>query len=88
MSIVEKNGQIPDMFNLRHKHDSVSDDFAYDYSNNLFKNTLSSVIYNNDKVEKVLDKMNDLMVVVIDEVLPVRNIFFFTHSKYYNKHGK
>jgi len=88
MSIIEKNSQIPSMFILKHKHDTVSEDFGYDYSNNLLKNTLSPHLYTNDKVENILNKLNDLMVIVIDESLSVRNLFSYTHNKYYNKHGK
>jgi hypothetical protein len=88
MSIISKNTQIPDMYVLRHKHDSNSDDFCYNYSDNLMKNSLSPVVYKNNNNEKVLDKINDMMVTIFDSILPVRNLFFYTHEKIYNKHGR
>lgn len=87
-NIIEENSQIPEMYLTRHKHDSVSEDFAFDYSSNLLKNTLSPVLYKNEDTEATLNKLNDMVVVMLDEILPIRNMFFFTHSKYYNKHGK
>ena len=87
-NIIEENSQIPEMYLTRHKHDSVSEDFAFDYSSNLLKNTLSPVLYKNEETEASLNKLNDMVVVMLDEILPVRNMFFWTHSKYYNKHGR
>jgi hypothetical protein len=88
MSLIEKSGQIPDMYNLRHKHDSICEDFALDYGSKLLPNSLSPELYKNNKNETVLNGINDLLNVIVDEILPVRNIFFFTHTKHYNKHGK
>lgn len=87
-NIIEENSQIPDLYLVRHKHDSISDDFAYDYSSNLLKKTLSPVLYQNEDTAKSLDKLEEMTVTMIEEILPVRNLFFFTHPKYYNKHGK
>lgn len=88
MSIIEENSEIPEMYRLRHKHDSVSEDTGFDYSQNILKRTLSPILYNNTENELFLEKLNDMTVTMVDSVLPTRNIFFFTHNKYFNKHGK
>lgn len=88
MNIIEKNSQIPDLYTLRHKNDSNSEDFAYDYSSNLLKKTLSPLLYNNEDTANTLDKLEEMTVTMIEEILPVKNMFFFSHDKYYNKHGR
>lgn len=87
-NVVEELNQIPEMYAIRHKHDTVLSEMGYDYSTNLLDKTLSPILYNNDNNVLFLDKLNDMMVSMIDSILPVRNIFFFSHTKYFNKHGK
>jgi hypothetical protein len=87
-NITEESQQIPEMYILRNKHNKYINNMGYNYSENLLKNTLSPVLYKNDKTSEFINKLNDLMVTLIDSVQPVRNIFNFTVSKYYNKHGR
>lgn len=88
MSLIEENSEIPEMFILRHKHDSDMPDSGYDYSKNLLPRTISPILYNNDDNVEFLDKLNDMTVSMIEHVLPTRNMFFYSHNKYFNKHGK
>jgi len=88
ININEENNEIPEMYMLRHKHDTVLPEQGYNYTDNLLNKTLSPVIYNNDNNVLFLDKLNNMMVSMIDTVLPVRNIFFYSHNKYFNRHGK
>lgn len=87
-SLIEKQNEIPEMYALRHKHDTTLPEMGYDYTNNLLRKTLSPVLYNNDNNITFLDKLNDMMVSLIDSILPTRNIFFYSHNKYFNRHGK
>lgn len=87
-SIIEELNEIPEMYALRHKHDTDLPEMGYDYSENLLKKTLSPVLYNNDNNIEFLDKLSYMMVSLIETVLPTRNIFFFSHNKHFNKHGK
>jgi hypothetical protein len=88
MSILQNNREIPEIHLIKHKHDSEPNDAGFDYSKNILKRTISPILYNNDNNELFLNKLNDLIAVMFDSVLPVRNIFFYTLDKYYNKHGK
>jgi hypothetical protein len=87
-NITEESQQIPELYALRNKHNKYIKEMGYDYSNNLLKNTLSPVLYRNNKTAGFLQKLNDMVVTLYDSVLPVRNIFSFTQNKYYNKHGR
>ena len=88
VSIIEKNSEIPEMFTLRHKHDTDLPEMGFDYSSNLLQKTLSPILYNNDNNNILLGQLNDMMVSLIENILPTRNIFFYSHNKYFNKHGK
>jgi hypothetical protein len=88
MNIIEENSQIPEMYTLRHKHDTESGDEGFNYSEKLLERTVSPVLYNNDNNVLFLEKFNNMLVTMYEYVLPVRNIFFYSHNKYYNKHGK
>lgn len=87
-SLIEETNEIPEMFMLRHKHDTVLPEMGYNYTENLLKKTLSPVLYNNDNNIMFLDKLNNMMIAMIETILPTRNIFFYSHNKYFNKHGK
>jgi hypothetical protein len=87
-SIIEKNNEIPEMYILRHQHDTVLPEMGYDYSTNLFEKTLAPILYNNDNTSALLGQLNDMVVSIIETVLPTRNIFFYSHDKYFNRHGK
>lgn len=87
-SLIEETSEIPEMFMLRHKHDTDLPEMGYNYTENLLKKTLSPVLYNNDNNIMFLDKLNNMMVAMIETILPTRNIFFYSHNKYFNKHGK
>lgn len=87
-SIIEETSEIPEMYTLRHKHDTDLPEMGYNYTENLLSKTVSPVLYKNDNNIVFLDKLNDMMVSIIDSVLPTRNIFFYSHNKYFNKHGK
>ena len=88
MSLIEEHSEIPEMYSLRHKHDSELPDSGFDYSKNLLQRSISPILYNNDNNAEFLDKFNDMAVSMVEHVLPVRNIFFYSHNKYFNKHGK
>lgn len=88
MSQIEENSEIPEMNILRHKHDLVVQEHGFNYTDNLFKRTLSKILYNNTNVESFLNQLNNMMVTIIDSSLPIRNLFFYSHNKYYNKHGR
>lgn len=85
-SIIEENNQIPELFLLRHQHDST--DNEYDYVSNTLKNSTSGVLWDNDNTHEFMSSVNNLYISIVDSILPVRNIFFWSYNKYYNKHGK
>lgn len=89
MSEIEKQSQIPDMYELRHKHDTKNhSDFSYDYSDNLIKNSVSKFIISNDKMKEYTNYISKIISIMVDSTFEFRNMFLYSHSKYYNKNGK
>jgi hypothetical protein len=86
-SLIEQNNEIPEMYQLRHKHDNLLNQ-GYNYADNLIRRSVSPVLYKNDNNSMFLDRLNDMLVSMVDSILPVRNIFFFSHNKYFNGHGR
>ena len=86
-SNIEEFNEIPEMYNIRHKHDNITND-GFNYSDNMLIKTLSPVLYKNDNMDMFLTKLNSMIVTMVESVLPTRNIFYFTHNKYFNGHGR
>lgn len=86
-SLIEESSQIPEMYNIRHKHDNILND-GFNYSDKALIRSVSPVMYNNDNLESFLEKLNKMYVSMIETVLPVRNIFYWSHNRYFNGHGK
>ena len=87
-NIIEENSEIPELYYLRNKHNTYIKEHGYDYSSNLFKRSLSNVLYKNDKLSRFLGYIENMFITMYDSTNKIRNIFYFTHNKYYNKHGK
>lgn len=87
-NLIEENSQIPELYQLRTKHNTHIKEMGYDYTDKMLQNSLSNVLYKNKNTNEFLEYLNKLMVTLYDGILPVRNLFFYTHNKYYNKHGK
>ena len=55
-----------------------------DYENNLLRNFLSPVLYNNQTLREYLDNVQKLLVLMVEEVNYVRNFFNTAVDKYYS----
>jgi putative cell wall-binding protein len=87
-NLIEEFNEIPELHTLRHKHDTVVTEQGYDYQDKLLSNSLSPVLYQNENNNIFLEKLNKMMVALVESILPTRNLFFYSHSKYFNRHGK
>jgi len=87
-NFIEEYNEIPELFSLRHKHDTSLPEQGYDYQLNLLPKSLSPVLYNNDTNSDILTDLNKMLISVVETILPVRNMFFCSHTKYFNRHGK
>ena len=86
-SNIEQFNEIPELYTIRHKHDNIIDD-GFDYSDNLLIKTVSPVLYKNDNMDMFLTYINNMMIAMFESMQPTRNIFYFTHNKYFNGHGR
>ena len=84
--MIEKRTQIRELYDLKHFHDSDLHT-GYDYEKNLFSRLLSNMMFGNNKLKYFLPLLQENTVWMIDSVLPIRNFWNHTVSKYYNKHN-
>jgi len=78
-----KEKQINELYNLKHMNDDLLHKPA-DYENNVLRNFLSPVLYNNQTMKEYLDGIQKLLVLMIEEVNYVRNFFNTAVDKYYS----
>lgn len=89
MSIIYKNSQIPELYAVRHKHDELpKEDISFDYTMNLYKKSISPFILLNPKMREFTNYLSKIMSLMIDSGMELKNMFYFTHDKFYNKDGK
>ena len=84
--MLEKEKHIKEVWDLAHKHDS-NPNKGFDYENKLFERTLSPVILRNETNKNFLTYLQDMMVVMFESVLEVRNLFNYTVDRHYNGHS-
>jgi len=88
MNLIEESTQIPEMYILRNKHTERVSEHGFDYQDNLIKRSVSPMLYNNENTSAFLDKLSLMMFSIVEAIQPVKNIFFYSHDKTYNRHGK
>ena len=86
-SIIEQNNQIPEMYQMRHKHDANTT-VNNDYTANALLRGISGALMSNDNLNMFMTNVNSMYVCLVDTILPVRNIFYWSVPKYWNGHGK
>lgn len=75
---------IPELFFLKHRHDS-EEDFV-DYEKMILDKTLTPFIYNNDRVNNFLKLLQRPVTILFDNVNIIKNFKNFMVDKYYYKH--
>jgi len=84
--MIEEKSEIKELFDLKHRHD-YEIHTHYDYENNLIRKMFSKYIYGNDNMNTMLDYLRQQWIWMIESVLPLKNFYNYTTSKYWNKHN-
>lgn len=82
--MLREEKEITEIYNLKHRNDKYEKGF--DYSEKLLSKSLSPHLYNNPNMVGFLNKLNKMVVLMIDQVLYLRNLKSFFVDKYYNDH--
>lgn len=77
-----KDKQINELYNLKHFNDNKLHKPA-DYENELLRNFLSPVLYNNSTMKEYLNKIQKFLVLMFEQVNYVRNFFNTAVDKHY-----
>lgn len=75
---------IPELFYLKHRHDS-EEDFV-DYEEMILDKTLTPYLFNNDRVNSFLKLLQRPVAILFDNVNVIKNFKNFMVDKYYYKH--
>lgn len=70
--------------NIRHRHDDLKYR-GYDYHGKVFRRTLSSIYFSDEKRSKFLDKLDEIFCFVIDYVKMIKKSYFYVFDKDYIK---
>jgi hypothetical protein len=84
--MIERESQIKELYDLKHRNDNEIHTH-FDYETNFIRKSFSKYIYRNDKMYNFLEYMRLLFVWMIESTLPIRNLYNYTCSKYYNRYS-
>jgi len=72
------------LYYMKHRHDS-DEDFV-DYEKMILDKSISPYLYNNDRMNTFLTKLQRLISIFFDNVNIIKNFKNYTVDKYYYKH--
>jgi len=65
---------------VRHRKDDLKHR-GYDYRGNIFKNSLSSAFFLEEKRSSILLRMETMLIFLIDQVKHIKKTFHYAHEK-------
>ena len=83
--MIERERHIKELYDYRHRKDDIVK--GADYENNIYKRTLSDVLFRNENLAAFLEQLRKPTVFMIESVLVIRNFFNYTVDKHYDKHN-
>ena len=81
---LQESKHIKELWYIDHRKDDLKNT-GYDYKNNIFKRTLSNVMFGNPTTAEFLTYLQKQIVLMFESVLLVRNLYNWTVDKYYDK---
>lgn len=83
MNYSKRHASTPSLFKtLEERHDSNSF-LGYDYRGNLYKNTVSSYVFNDDKTAGMINTLEVLMNELLESTKNIKKTFNYTLSRNY-----
>lgn len=84
--MIEERTHITELYELKHRNDSVDINKGFDYENNLFKKMFSGLMFENEMLSGFLTLLQKNAVWLIDSTLLIRNWWNYTIDKTDNNH--
>ncbi len=75
-----KRRQLPELYYLKHRHDSEKD--VVNYDDKILKSNLSSYLFNNDIMNGFLERLQPLLSTMFDRMNIVKNFKNYIVDKY------
>jgi hypothetical protein len=83
--MLERERNIPELYDLKHRNDN-QENKPYNVEDNILKRSLSPHIYNNDKMNDFLLRLQRLSYLIIDQMSIMKNFKNFMVGKYHDDH--
>jgi len=84
--MIERESQIKELFDLKHRKDE-DPNLHFDYENNLIDKLLPEYGRRNNEMNDFTKQLQKLMVWGIETQLIIRNFYNYTVDKYYSRHS-
>lgn len=78
-----KRKQLPEIYYLRHRHDTDND--FLDYEKTILNKTLSPYLYQNEMMNGFLTRLQPLVALLFDQMNVVKNLKNYMVDKYHYK---
>lgn len=82
--MLREQKEISEIYNLKHRFDDYEKGF--DYSEKLLSKSISPHLYNNPNMAGFLTRLNNMVVLMVEQTLYLRNLKSFFVDKFYNDH--
>jgi len=84
--MIEETKHIKEYYHIKHRNDDLKHT-GFDYENNLFKRTMSSVMFDNPTLNSFLMLLQKQAVWMLESTSVCRNFWNYTVDKYSTKHN-
>ncbi len=84
--MIDRESEIKELYDLKHRKDKEIHTH-FDYENEFIRRSFSKYIYRNNLMMEFLDYFRKLSIWMIESVLPIRNFYNYTVTKYWSKHS-
>ena len=85
--MLERQRKVQELYYLEHKHDR-DPDRGHDYEQDLLTRSVSPVLLRNSLTRWFIERLQSMMVVMVDSTQELRNLFNYNVERYYNGHNR
>ena len=85
--MLDREIKVDELYVLEHKHND-NPNSGHVYERDLLTRSVSPVLLRNPKLAWFVDKLQGLLVVMVDSTQELRNLFNYNVDKYYDGHDR
>lgn len=85
--MIDREMHVKELYDLKHSQD-YEIHTHYDYEYTFLNKSMSNVMLQNDVTDTFLKKTQELMMLMMESPLILKNFWNYTVDKYYNRHNR